>query len=386
MNELSDILIDLFKESIISITLSDLRDKQLLISKIIIRPIELKENIYFQVSSHFKTKVEHKNITLENTIKFIEQELKNSYKQAIFQTEENDILLLLSKKGKLTVLRKKPTKTLKVFKHDRVKNYRLQEGSPIDFLVALSVMSKDGFVNASKQDKFRQINQFLKIVDESLESLKDRQQLRIVDFGCGSAYLTFALYYYLNKVMGKEVEIIGLDLKEDVIKNCADLALKLDYKNLKFFIGDINDFDTDKKIDAVVTLHACDTATDAALEKAVKWGAEVILSVPCCQHELFKQIKNDSLMPIIQRGILKEKFSSLVTDAARGKILEILGYQVQIIEFIDMEHTPKNILIKAVLKLDKSNKNQYIKEYIEFKNFLNITPSLETRFFNEIFS
>lgn len=385
MNNLLQILKDLFNEDIFLISLSNNKDKHASLSKIIIRLIEIKNKKVFQASSYYQKNVDHKNFDENDIITFVEQQFLSHFKQALIQTKKSDTQLLLSKNEKLSVIKKNPTKTSNVLLHDRIKNYKLKEGIPIDFLVALKVMSPEGNINANKQDKFRQINQFLKIIDESIEPLKDRQKLFILDFGCGSAYLTFALYYYLKEILKKDVEIVGIDLKEDVIKNCSELAIKLGYEKLHFFVGDINNYFVDKKIDVVVTLHACDIATDAALEKAVKWNADLILSVPCCQHELFKQVKNHQLNPLLEQGILKEKFCSLATDAARAKILEILGYKVQVIEFIDMEHTPKNILIRATLKKENPDIEHLKKEYLDFKNLLGITPSLETRFLKEIY-
>jgi len=170
----------------------------------------------------------------------------------------------------------------------------------------------------------------------------------ILDFGCGKSYLTFAMYHYLKELKAYPVRIIGLDLKADVIAHCNELAQKYGYSGLQFLVGDIAQYEGVDAVDMVVTLHACDTATDYALDKAVKWGAKVILSVPCCQHELNQQIENELLQPVLKYGLIKERMAALLTDALRAEILESKGYQVQILEFIDMEHTPKNILIRGV--------------------------------------
>ncbi|MDR0963009.1 MAG: SAM-dependent methyltransferase [Clostridium sp.] len=234
--------------------------------------------------------------------------------------------------------------------HNRIKHYLLPEGEPIDFLVDLGVMTKEGKVVKAKYDKFRQINRYLEFVEDVLPDLPTDSLLRIVDFGCGKSYLTFALYYYLHLVKGISVELIGLDLKEDVIRRCQELAIRYGYDTLHFEIGEIASYHNEDPIDMVISLHACDTATDAALAKAVSWGAKVIFAVPCCQHEVAKQIQNDVMNPMLRYGIMKERFSALLTDTIRAGLLEHQGYRVQILEFIDMEHTPKNLLIRAVKK------------------------------------
>ena len=232
--------------------------------------------------------------------------------------------------------------------HNRKKHYLLEEGIPVPFLVQLGVMTPDGRVVKARYDKFRQINRYLEFVEDILPSLPKGREISIIDFGCGKSYLTFALYYYLHEKQGYDVHITGLDLKEDVITECGRLAKSFGYDKLEFLHGDIADYTGTDEVDMVVTLHACDTATDYALYKAIKWNAKVIFCVPCCQHELNKQIDDSSRMPIMKYGLIKERVSALYTDALRANMLEAQGYKTQILEFIDMEHTPKNILIRAV--------------------------------------
>ena len=232
--------------------------------------------------------------------------------------------------------------------HDRSRQYILGEGRPVDFLVELGVQTRDGRVVKSKYDKFRQINRYLEFIEDILDQLPGDRIVRIVDFGCGKSYLTFAMYYYLHVLKGREISVTGLDLKADVIARCNDLARKLEYTGLHFEQGDISGYQGAEKVDMVVSLHACDRATDYALEKAVKWGADVILAVPCCQHELNGQIRCDLLKPIFKYGVIKERMAALITDALRADLLEQQGYDAQILEFIDMEHTPKNLMIRAV--------------------------------------
>ena len=241
------------------------------------------------------------------------------------------------------------------------------------FLQDLGVMTAEGKIVRTKFDKFRQINRFLEFIEDILPRLEKERESVIIDFGCGKSYLTFAMYYYLHELKGYPVKIIGLDLKEDVINNCNDLAKKYGYEKLTFLTGDIASYDGVDQVDMVVTLHACDLATDYALEKAVRWGARVILSVPCCQHELNGQMKNDLLQPIFQYGIIKERVAALFTDAMRAQILESVGYRTQILEFIDMEHTPKNILIRAVKQGGPKNNK---KELEAIMDELHIEPTL----------
>ena len=279
------------------------------------------------------------------------------------ETRSAQITVLVSKKGKVTVkkkARKEPAKEADL-SHNRQKRYILEEGTPVPFLVDLGVMTPEGKVVHARFDKFRQINRFLEFIEDILPRLADRakdgRELTILDFGCGKSYLTFAMYYYLHEMRGLDIRIIGLDLKADVIRRCSRLGEAYGYTKLKFLEGDIADYTGVDRVDMVVTLHACDTATDYALAKAVGWDAKVILSVPCCQHELNRQIQNDVLEPVLGYGLIKERMAALVTDALRARYLELEGYETQILEFIDMEHTPKNILIRAV-KTGKGEKKE----------------------------
>jgi len=262
--------------------------------------------------------------------------------------------------------------------HNRQKQRVLQEGIAAPFLVELGIMTPEGLVHAKKQDKYRQINRFLEMVTDVLTYLPSDREITIVDFGCGKSYLTFALYHLLAVEQQRKINIIGLDLKADVIAFCSQLAEKLGYDQLRFLVGDIAEYEELQAADMVVTLHACDTATDAALAKAVNWGASVIMSVPCCQHELFQQISSDTLSPLLSQGLLKERFAALTTDAARGTLLEVIGYKVQMLEFVDPEHTPKNLLIRAVRTEQQQEPSlKKWEQYEQFRQFLNIAPSLE---------
>ena len=260
--------------------------------------------------------------------------------------------------------------------HNRVKKYILEEGKAVPFLVDLGVQTAEGKIVRTRYDKFRQINRYLEFVEDVLPVFDKDKCIHIIDFGCGKSYLTFALYYYLHELRGYQVSITGLDLKEDVITHCNQLAEKYGYKQLTFLHGDIAKFEGADAVDMVVTLHACDTATDYALKKAVDWNAKVIFSVPCCQHEVNKMMKNDTLAPVLKYGLIKERMAALFTDAIRANLLEEQGYDTQILEFIDMEHTPKNILIRAV----KNNKKQEKTGIKEVTDFLKVETTLQKLF------
>lgn len=348
-------------------------------SKVVFRPVMLRQGIFFQASEHHKDKVIHRNLSPEQLVEALRGMLTSDFKQAIFFTRSADWHLLRNRKGHLSMSKHKASKAEPLLIHNRTKTYLLPEGTPVDFLVHLGVMSRDGKVIAKKRDKFKQINRFLEIVDDVLVHFAQDKALKIIDFGCGKSYLSFALYYYLKHVKGYHVSLTGLDLKKDVIDFCAHVAKELQYKDLHFQVGDINHYSPEGTIDMVVCLHACDTATDAAIENAVRWQARVILAVPCCQHELYKQVENDALAPLLRHGILRERFAALVTDAARAQLLEVLGYKCQIMEFIDLEHTPKNLLIRAIKSEHPGDTKAAWEQYLTFAQQLNIHPFLQKK-------
>jgi SAM-dependent methyltransferase len=345
--------------------------------KVTIKPLLLKNQLIYQISYYYNQKVSHENISEEKWVEKMISLFEHDFKQGLLHTKEADYQVLISKKHKVSILKKKATKVNQELAHNRQKNYLLKEGTPVPFLIELGVMNKEGKVFAKKYDKFKQINRFLEMVDDIVPFLRKDRKLTIIDFGCGKSYLTFALYHYLTELQKLDIQIVGLDLKEDVINHCNELCKKLEYEGLRFHVGDIGQYQDVQEVDMVVTLHACDTATDAALEKAVRWGADVILSVPCCQHEMFTQLKNTILSPMLDHGILKERFSALATDGVRAQILEMTGYKAQLLEFIDLEHTPKNLLIRAVKQSQSGDLKQTVTSYLEFKQFLHIDPYLE---------
>lgn len=355
-------------------------------SKVKIRPVKLKDQICYQASALEGTKVFHKNYDREQMLAYLEAELSGNFGQLQCQGALMDGVVLVSKKGKMTIKEKHHAvrENVQIQAHNRVKQYILKEGIPVPFLTDLGVMTEKGKIITSRYDKFRQINRFLEFIEDILPRLAKDREVTILDFGCGKSYLTFAMYY-LKELKGYDVNIIGLDLKTDVIEKCNGLARKYGYEKLHFYQGDIADYEGVSAVDMVVTLHACDTATDFALAKAVEWGAQVILSVPCCQHEVNKQIRNELLEPVLHYGILKERMSALITDAVRANLLESKGYETQILEFIDMEHTPKNLLIRAVKKgktaqAENTAKTTRLDEMIKE---LNIHPTLEQLLYPE---
>lgn len=357
MSDLQSLFTDCLNETLIRVILSNPSSKDGVI-KICARPMLKNKSLLFQIEEYTKTQVFHKNLTAGDAGSYLTGKLSSdtssqtaSFKNALVETQSFTANVLVSKKGTITIKKKMnaSAKQPKIFlSHNRKKKYILEEGIPVPFLIDLGVMTQNGNIVNAHYDKFRQINRFLEYIEDILPSLPTGRELRILDFGCGKSYLTFAIYYYLKVLKGYPVRITGLDLKEDVIRHCNELAVKYGYDKLEFLCGDIAYYDGCSQVDMVVTLHACDTATDYALAKAVGWGAKVILSVPCCQHELNKQMKNDLLSPVLHYGILKERMAALMTDGLRAQILEANGYRTQILEFIDMAHTPKNLLIRAV--------------------------------------
>lgn len=358
MDELKKLLQESLGKRLYQITVSGAKENTGdSISKRKIRPVLLKGGLAFQVTSYRGQQVFHENHTADETAGILEEDMAGRFKQLQIDTADFEATVLVSKKGKMTIRKKAhEKKQAPVLSHNRKKRYVLEEGIPVPFLVDLGVQTKEGKVVASRYDKFRQINRFLEFIEDIWQILPKDRPVHIVDFGCGKSYLTFAMYYYLHELKGLELEVTGLDLKKDVIARCNELAQRYGYTGLHFLHGDIADYTGTDRADMVVTLHACDTATDYALYKALKWEAGVILSVPCCQHEVNKQISCEALDGALRYGLIKERVSALFTDALRADILEENGYDTQVLEFIDMEHTPKNILLRAVRRKNISDK------------------------------
>ena len=340
MDELNGLLAEIIDEKLVQAVLSNSRDPAYG-NKLKLRPVLLKGVLMFQSTRYANAQVFHQNHSAEEACLLIHELLQDKFRQCEIMAQDRNVTILISKKGKMTIKSRQTVwNAPREFSHNREKQYILKEGCPVDFLVGLGVQTPDGRIAKNKYDKFRQINRYLEFIEDILDQLPREGQLHVIDFGCGKSYLTFAMYYYLHVLQGRDIRITGLDLKADVIHRCNE--------QLHFQVGDISTYEGEQRVDMVVSLHACDTATDYALEKAVNWGARVILAVPCCQHEVNRQIRCESLAPLLHYGIIKERMSALITDAIRAGLLEQRGYDTQILEFIDMEHTPKNLLIRAV--------------------------------------
>jgi SAM-dependent methyltransferase len=374
--QLTTILNDtITKQSLITATFSSNQDPN--ISKINVRPVIVKKKLHYQISTLRNRQNFDENITPEETQEKIVSLLSQS-RHASFFTKEEDIYVN-ENNNKVSITKKKATKVMdSALDHNRKKKYFIEEDVALPFLVHLDIMDKNGKVYTKKQDKFRQINRFLGHVNDLLPSLPSKGKLRIVDFGCGKAYLTFAVYHFLHNQLNRDVELIGVDLKKNLVDSCNDIARETGCADqVKFEVGEIDNYSQPGDVDLMISLHACNTATDKALAKAVEWDVKAILSVPCCQHELFEQIKSDALDVMLKHGILKERFAALATDALRAQLLEVKGYKTQIVEFIDMEHTSKNIMIRAVKRKEAVREVDRLKEYEAFRDSIAAEPALE---------
>lgn len=376
MEKLESLLKEQLNRQLMQVVISNPRSGQSS-SKIKLRPVILKGELRFQTEQIIGPKVFHENWRAEDLTVQILDWMEKSFRQLQLESQTISATVLVSKKGKVTIKKKLQRGCVKQgrLEHNRRKRYILEEGKPVPFLVDLGVMTPEGRVVHAKYDKFRQINRFLEFIEDIRAELPKDREVTILDFGCGKSYLTFAMYEYLHKVRQMDVRIIGLDLKEDVIESCNRLSETYGYEKLHFWLGDVANYKASGPVDMVVTLHACDTATDYALYQAVTWGAKVILSVPCCQHELNGQLENEILHPILKYGLLKERMSALITDGLRAELLSQQGYETQILEFIDMEHTPKNVLIRAVKRGAGGSGNW--ESYKACADFLHISGTLE---------
>ena len=388
MDSIKEVLNHTLNKQLKQIIISNPRDKEKYI-KIKIRPTMQGERLVFHVEKLTKTQAFHENLDKEGCITAID-DFSKAFGQIQVYTELFNTNILISKKGKVSIGKKKissqaefiqNTEAMRLeekFSHNRKKKYILQEGVTIPFLVDLGVMTKEGKVVNSKADKFRQINRFLEFIQDVLLKLETDKKMKVIDFGCGKSALTFAVYHYLHVIQGFDIDIVGIDLKEDVINKCNELAKKYGYEKLTFQKGDMIDFQlpTETTVDMVISLHACDTATDVALVKGIRWGAKIILAVPCCQTEVNQQIENQSLEPLLKYGLLKERFSSLATDGIRGGYLEAMGYKTQMLEFIDVEHTPKNLLIRGIKEGRESPEK--LAKVQEFERWLNVKSTIGT--------
>lgn len=365
----------ILQQQLVAATISQPRMKSNEVKRIKLKPLLLKDAYHIQVEYQFERILKHENVLLESFPEKLEA-IFNDYRQAHVDFIDEKVQVQLSKKNKVLWKSDKSSTPKQVnLAHNRKKNYLLAEDKPYPFLIRLGVQTEEGKIKKQKYDKFKQINRFIEFIDDALTHLPKDRQVRILDFGSGKSYLTFALYHYLKIEKGLDIRVTGLDLKKEVIEECSQIAQDLGYDQLEFLVGDINDYNDESAVDMVVTLHACDVATDMALARAVKWGASVILSVPCCQHELNRQLNTPALDIMLQHGLVRERFAALATDAIRAEILSLVGYEAQLLEFIDMENTPKNILIRAYRTGKKPNSEQR-SNYDAFLKLLNAKPFL----------
>lgn len=341
--------------------------------------IHLQNKEVMQISLFTKQQVFHKNIELENLDSYLNTMLTDMFRSLELFTKDYIYSYKISSKGKVLTNRKLQKNEFVVLEHNKSKKYLIEEGMIVPPLIDLGIMTSDGKIVKAKSDKFKQINRFLEMIEDNVAN---EQKLKIIDFGCGKSYLTFILYFYFTYIKKIKCEMIGLDLKTDVIKKCNEIALKYGYNNLTFIEGDIAQFKERNDVDMIVTLHACDTATDYALYYAIQMKCRYIFSVPCCQHEINNQLKSSKFLPMSKYGILKDRFSAILTDSIRANILEYFGYKTQLMEFVDWDSTPKNILIRAVFENRKCSSK--LKEEIEaWLNELSVTQTLYTLCFKE---
>ena len=377
MEELKRTLEEVFKNEIIKIVISNKVKKDEKYNKIAINLKENNKNKFYQIEKFTDKQVFHENIKINEISDKVSELIFGNYKQMTAWSNNEIFDLKISKKGKIFLGKKKNDNSKIVAKgHNKEKNYILKEGMIIEPLIDLGVFTNQGKVVNSKYDKYKQINRFIEIIDDEIKK-NNYKELTILDFGCGKSYLTFVLYYYFVKIKNINVKMIGLDLKEDVIKKCNDIAKRYNYENLHFELGDINGFKYNNKVDMVITLHACDTATDYALYNAIKWNSKMIFSVPCCQHEFNSQMKANELSILTKYGIVQERVAALMTDSVRANLLECMGYKTQLLEFIDIAHSPKNILIRASKNnISKEKKEKSLNEVNNLIRTFNFNPTL----------
>ena len=377
MADLKDYISEIVEEDLIKVVISNKVGSSVEYKKIIFSLKEKENNKYFQIENFTESQVFHKNVDIDNINENLYNTINKKYKQVTAWTSKYTYDIKISKKGKILFKKSKNKNEIIINKeHNKKKNYILEEGMIIEPLVDIGIFTKEGKIIKSKYDKYKQINKFVEIIDDEVRK-GDYKDLTILDFGCGKSYLTFILYYYFTEIKKVKLKMIGLDLKEDVINNCNEIAKKYKYDNLSFEVGDINGFKYNNKVDVVITLHACDTATDYALYNAINWNAKMIFSVPCCQHEVNAQIKSDSLSILTKYGIVKERVAALITDAIRTNLLITKGYNAKLLEFIDINNSPKNILIKASKdNISSDKKDRALKEVENVIEEFSLNPKL----------
>ena len=359
MEQIRDLILN-EREEIIKISVSSPFSKDEEFNKMTIRPVIIKKKPCFQAERFKNNQVFHLNITKPELSAFLENIFQKYAQICVFKSGVT-VTFAVSKNGKIKRSKSKNNLNPKAqnAENNRKKEYIFNEGENIPALVDLGIFTPDFKIVKSKYDKFKQINRFIEIVNDAFTNYTN-ENITILDFGCGKSYLTFIIYYYFAEVKKKNVKIIGYDLKKDVVENCNKVAEKYGYHNLKFVVSDVTkDVLYDEHIDMVISLHACDTATDFALHYAIKKNVKFIFSVPCCQHEVNKTIKKGGDFDILlKHGLIKERMSALLTDSIRASVLEDMGYNVDVLEFVDFSHSPKNIMLRAKKTKNVSDKNR----------------------------
>lgn len=346
---------------------------QLELRKISLRPVVVRGRELVQFERHFATNVVHENVQPDQAVALVRELFPSCFQQAALFTPDADYTLRAKRDGSVALSFCPPTRKAANTGHNRDKAYLIRDGVACPFLVEIGVMTSAGQVRSAKYHKFRQINRYLELVNDVVASLPIDQSLRVVDFGCGKSYLTFALHHLLTTIHGREATIVGIDRRKDVVQDCCRIAEKLACAGLTFRVGDIESHTEADRVDLAVSLHACDTATDAALAKAIRWGCEVILAVPCCHHELARQVESAALAPLLSHGILQHRFSANVTDALRARVLDLCGYATQVVEFIDLEHTPQNLLLRAARRRGTDpHRATKLDEYSQLKQMVGV--------------
>lgn len=341
--------------------------------KVTVRLVEVRGETCYQWAERTHTQEKHKNLTADELVNQSKSVFGVNFADAHLFTTEADLTIRWNHGRPQRIKRKPPTqRPTEGAGHNREKQYLIPAGVPCPFLIEVGIMLPTGQVRPTMYHKFRQINRYLEFVEDLFESLPAEGAIHVVDFGCGKSYLTFALHHLLTKIHGREVKIVGLDIKKEVIEDCTRIASTLDCAGLEFRVGRIEDFHPTERVNLAVSLHACDTATDDALAAAIRWGCEAILAVPCCQHEVCQSLGRATLPGLTEYGILKERFASLATDALRAQFLELRGYKTQVLEFIETEHTPKNLLIRAVKRNEPVDLERTQREYDQLKEVLGI--------------
>ena len=354
---ISELLSHIKNNNLAKITFSNIRNKELELDKVIAKPVNIKNDINIQFEYRYKRIIKHENIITADAdkIKIMLEELFSLAKDISVITSDEIINIKISKKFKVSINKKKTEKKDISFEHNTSKEYFLDEKQKYDFLIELGIQNKEGKILKARYNKFRQINKYLEFIKHATTQLDTKNQITILDFGSGKSYLTFSTYYYLTEILKLNVKIIGIDLKKEIIEHCNNISKKLNFNNLEFVYGDVIDYENKNKIDMVISLHACNTATDIALLKSLAWKAKVFFAVPCCQKEVNSQLDSIFIPFMLKHGIIKEKFSTLLTDSIRSEVLEVFGYKSDIVEFISEENTPKNQLIRAYKTTDKIN-------------------------------